>query len=188
MAKLRGKRKCSKNVSRRALWSLIGLTAVTCLPAITVVVLISRTTVPDLFDLVPKAPASDEYELLAWPSLERARRALSVNTIANGARLRALGYMMERDRPLRDGDRVGVFVLLPDVGNALHPAHRFGDQMIEVRLGHGVTAPFHERTLVWVFGTLRSMPGDPAGHEPLYRLEDAQVESANEADISKYFR
>jgi hypothetical protein len=141
-----------------------------------------------LFDLVPKAAAADGYELLAWPSLERARRALSVSGIGNGAKLRALGYMMERDRPIRDGDRVELFVLLPDRGSTFHPAHRFGDQMIEVRLALGVPATFHERALVWAFGTLRCLPGDPAGHEPLYRLEDAQVESANEADISKYFR
>ena len=102
--------------------------------------------------------------------------------------MRALGYMMDGGRPVRDGERVQGFILLPDVGNAWHPAHRFGDEMIDVRLEAGNTVGFAERRLVWVWGTLKMLPGDPLGREPLYVLEHARSEPANQADIQKYFR
>jgi hypothetical protein len=78
--------------------------------------------------------------------------------------------------------------LLPDAGNAWHPAHRFGDQMIEVRLKGADRVQFFEWNLVWVTGIWRSLPGNPSRDTPLYALEDAHVESADKADIPKYFR
>jgi len=96
--------------------------------------------------------------------------------------------MMKGDWPVRDGERVQSFVLLPDAGNPMHPAHRFGDQMIDVRLDGDTAVRFSERSLVWVWGTLRMLPGDPSGHKPLYVLENARTEPANKADIQKYFR
>ncbi|MBZ5625600.1 MAG: hypothetical protein LAQ69_43935 [Acidobacteriia bacterium] len=149
---------------------------------------ITKTAGPDLFDLTPAVSRSDQYLILAWPDLERARHALNAGAISSGAMIRALGYMMEGDRPLRDGERIQGFVLLPDAGNAVHPAHRFGDQMIDVRLQAANEIRFSERSLVWVWGTLRMLPGDPTGHEPLYVLENARTELANQADIPKYFK
>jgi hypothetical protein len=174
--------------SRRAHWTLVGLVAAICLPAIATVILITRTARPDLFDLAPIASRSDQYLILAWPELERARHALRTGAISSGAMIRALGYMMDGDRAVRDGERVQGFILLPDVGNSAHPEQRFGDQMIEVRLETGNAVRFAERSLVWVWGTLRMLPGDPNGHEPLYILEHARTELANKADIQKYFK
>jgi hypothetical protein len=151
-------------------------------------VLITSAIEPDLFDLTPVVPRSDQYLNLAWPELERPKHALNAGPISSGTMIRALGYMMEGDRPVRDGDRVQSFVLLPDAGNPVHPAHRFGDQMIDVRLEAGNEVRFSGRGLVWVWGTLRMLPGDPSGHEPLYILENARTEPANKADIPKYFK
>ena len=175
-------------LSRRAFRMLVVLVAAILLPVLVTVVLITNAIKPDLFDLTPIVSRSDQYLILAWPDLERAKHALSVGAISSGTRMRALGYMMVGDRPVRDGERVQGFVLLPDAGNPVHPAHRFGDQMIDVRLSAGNEARFCDRSLVWVWGTLRMLPGDPSGHEPLYVLEDARTEPANKADISKYFR
>jgi hypothetical protein len=125
---------------------------------------------------------------LAWPDLERGRHALHTGAISSGASIRALGYMMDGGRPVRDGERVQSFVLLPDAGSSVHPAHRFGDQMIEVRLETGSLARFSERSLVWAWGTLQMMPGDPLGHMPLNVLEHARTEPADRADIKKYFK
>ena len=134
---------------------LIGVTVAVCLP---VVIVISRPVAPDLFDLVPKIAQSGGYVLLAWPSLERARAALSTSSIASATGIRALGYLMEGDQRVRDDDDVERFVLLPDAGTAAHPAHRLGDQMIDVRLAPGGRIRFSERHLVWVSGKLRSLP------------------------------
>jgi hypothetical protein len=162
--------------------------AVICLSAIAGIVLISKTAGPDLFDLIPADSHSDGYVLLAWAALERAHNALNAGDISSGTMIRALGYMMDADRAVRDGERVGSFVLLPDKGNALHPAHRFADEMIDVQLQAGNEVRFSGRSLVWVWGTLRTLPGDPSGHEALYVLENARTTPADKADIPKYFR
>jgi len=175
-------------LSRRASRILLALIAAILLPVIVSVVLTTRASTPDLYDLTPVVSRSDQYRILAWPELERAKRALNTGGISSGTMIRALGYMMEGDRPIHDGERVQGFVLLPDAGNPLHPAHRFGDQMIDVRLGAGNEVRFSERSLVWAGGTLRMLPGDPSGHEPLYVLENARTEPANRADIQKYFK
>ena len=152
------------------------------------VILISRTTGPDLFDLVPKVANSGGYAILAWYELERGRHALQEGGFSTGTQMRALGYMMEGDRPVRDGQMVRRFVLLPDKGNAVHPAHRFGDQMIDVQLQPGDGVRFSRGSLIWVWGAFRVFPGDPGGPVPLYRLENARIEPAKEEEIAKYFR
>ena len=167
---------------------MAALLAAICLPVIGTLILISKTARPDLFDLTPAVSHSDHYVLLPWAALERTRHALNAGEIPSGTPIRALGYMMEGTRPIRDGEPVQGFILMPDVGNAWHPAHRFGDELIDVRLVGGNTVRFAERSLVWVWGTLQMLPGDPLGHEPLYVLEQARTEPAAKADIEKYFR
>ncbi len=105
----------------------------------------------------------------------------------NGAAVQALGYMAEGDRPIAAGERVADFVLLPDRGNPLHPAHRFCDQMIAVRLREDDPARFSPMALVWVWGTLRISSGDPAGSRPLYALDHARLRAADSDEIRKYF-
>ena len=142
----------------------------------------------DLFELTPVVSHSDQYLILAWPELERGRHALHTDAISSGAMIRALGYMMNGDRPVRDGEHVQGFTLLRDAGSAVHPAHRFGDQMIDVRLEEGNAVRFSEQSLVWVWGTLQMLPGDPLGHVPLYVLEHARTEPASKADIQELFK
>jgi hypothetical protein len=96
--------------------------------------------------------------------------------------------MAESDRAVRNGERVQEFFLLPEHGNLLHPAHRFGDQMIAVHLQEKTQFQFSAGALVWVWGMLRGSPGDPAGSQPLYNLERARVQPAGESDIRKYFK
>jgi len=175
-------------LSRRAARTLVGLVALIFLPIIPIGIVITQRAGPDLFDLTPVVSHSDQYLILAWPELERGRHALHTGAISSGAMIRALGYMMNGDRPLRDGERVQGFILLPDAGSAVHPAHRFGDQMIGVRLEAGKTVRFSERSLVWVWGTLQMLPGDPLGHAPLNVLEHARAEPASRADINRYFK
>lgn len=175
--------------SRRASRIVIMLAALVCLPSVAMIVVISRTAAPDLFDLTPKVPFSDGYVILRWPDLERTHHSVHVvDSVFPSGMIRGLGYMMEGNHPVRDGELVQSFVLLPDAGNALHPAHRFGDEMIDVQLLSDKTVRFSGRSLVWVWGTLRALPGEPSGHEPLYVLKDARTAPADKADIPKYFK
>ena len=75
--------------------------------------------------------------------------------------------MTDGNRPIAKGEIVRDFVLLPDRGNLVHPAHRFGDQMIAIHLREGDAVSFSPMALVWVWGTLQASAGDPAGSSPL---------------------
>ena len=161
-----------------------------CVPTLGTVIAILATAEPDISDLTPAFQTAGEYRVVNWLDLERGRaHALQEGSTAfTGAQVQALGYMMEGERPLRTGDWVEEFFLLPDAGNLMHPAHRFGDQMIAVHLAAGGRIQFAPRSMVWVWGTLRALPGDPAGDRPLYDLDRARVSLAIKTDVQKYFR
>ena len=169
---------------------LILLTVGVCVPVMGTLSAIFLTAEPNISELSPIVGIPGDYTVLNWIELERGRsHALRQGTNAfTGARVQVLGYMMEVDQPLPKGKRVREFVLLPDAGNLLHPAHRFGDQMIAVHLAVGNETAFNPRSLVWVKGLLRASSGDPAGAKPLYHLEEATAFPASKMDIKRYFR
>jgi hypothetical protein len=69
------------------------------------------------------------YVVLNWSALllGHAHSLDARSLLSAGAPVLALGYMFEKDRALREGEWVRDFVLLPEAGHILHPAHRFGD-------------------------------------------------------------
>ena len=154
------------------------------------VAVIELTTQPDLDELAPVAIHNAGFSLLGWESLLRDQpHALdAASAIASGAAVEVLGYMMDGNRTPANGEWVQEFTLLPEAGNPLHPAHRFGDQMIGVHLRDDARVRFSTHTLVWVWGSLQSLPGDPMGDKPLYTIEQARAELAARAEIRKYFR
>ena len=97
---------------------------------------ISITGRPDLSNLVPIRNSAGSYFLLNWSTLLRDHpHALDAGfPLFVGAPVQALGYMVESGHVNGEGEWVRDFVLLPEAGNLLHPAHRFGDQMITVHL------------------------------------------------------
>jgi len=154
------------------------------------VFLATSSSQPDLSELRAIQQPKGGFLILSWPSLLR-RHSLTIGTpdeMHAGMEVSALGYAMEPERPLRNGERVKTFVLLPDSGNLLHPAHRFGDQMIEVCLRQGESFEFRAAELVWVHGWLRILPGNPLGQVPLYQLERAHVDAASRTAITQFFR
>jgi len=174
--------------ARQALRTLVLPLCLICLAAIIPALLTMRAPSPDLSELTPKVGRVEGCVLVAWYDLERGHRALKTGEPSTGTAMRVLGYMMEGDRPIPNGQPVARFVLLPEAGNAAHPPHRFGDQMIDVRLKEGDTVRFARGSLVWAWGAWRPLPGDPKRDKPLYELQDAHVESAGATDIAKYFR
>ena len=69
---------------------------------------------------------------------------------------------------------------------AVHPAHRFGDQMIDVRLETGSRVRFSDRSLVWAWCTLRMVPGDSARTVPLIHTAHRKLPSnlpLNQSDL-----
>ncbi len=174
-------------MSRRELRTLAGLAALITLPAIATALWLFRPTGPYMLNLVPRVRSSDGFTLLDWSGLERGSNILRADAPSNGAPIRALGYMTCSER-VRPGQPVGRFVLTADNGDSWQRFERYGDGMIDVRLREGLTIPYSEGSLVWVWGTLRALPGDPAGDKPLYALEGAWTRPAGKADIFKYYR
>jgi hypothetical protein len=161
--------------------TLVLVIAITCVPVLGTLLAIVSTTEPDLSDLTPVRQPPGHYVLLNWFDLRQGQFSATTS-------VQALGYMLETDQSLHTGDWVQDFVLLPEAGNLLHPAHRIPDQMIAVRLHEGERIQFAPRNLVWVWGTFRASPGDPAGLLPLYLLDQARAKRADKSEIAKYFR
>ena len=166
------------------------IVVVVVIPALGAVLVITATSQPDLADLTPIRNPVEDYFVLDWASLlrDRAHALNYASGMFTGAPVRALGYMADGDQVLRDGEPVKDFVLLPEAGNLLHPAHRFGDQMVAIHLDGSLRIPFSSGSLVWVWGTFRLSPGDPAGHKPLYSLERAHTLQADKKDVKNYFK
>jgi hypothetical protein len=187
----RSGRKKKRSISRREEVTTLLLIGVgMTIPVAGALLAISVTARPDLSDLVPVRNSAGNYVVLNWSSLLRSHpHTLDARaSLFAEAPVQALGYMMENDHASREGEWVESFVLLPEAGNMLHPAHRFGDQMIAVHLASDARVRFSSRALVWVWGTFRVCAGTPAGSTPLYALERGRVQPADKGDIQKYFK
>jgi hypothetical protein len=176
-----------KRAHRRTLALIIAIASV---PLLGIILAVVSTTKPELSELIPSSKQVGGYIVLNWAELlQMHRNDLSpASAELSGAAVRALGYMADGDKPVHASDLVQDFVLLPEAGNLLDPAHRFGDQMIRVHLNESDRIPFSPGQLIWVWGTFRASRGDPSGPTPLYSLEGARAQAADRADIARYFQ
>jgi hypothetical protein len=173
-------------VHRRTLALIV---TIACIPLLGTVLAVVITTKPDLSDLIPSNAQVGDYIVLSWRELLQTHHELRLATAkVDGAAVQALGYMVDGDKAIHPGNLVQDFVLLPDAGNLLDPADRFGDQMVSVHLRESDRIPFSPRQLVWVWGTFRVSRGDASGSVPLYHLVGARTQPADRADIGRYFQ
>jgi hypothetical protein len=173
-------------VHRRTLALIV---TIACIPLLGTVLAVVITSKADLSGLIPSNAQMGDYIVLSWRELLQTHHELSSAAAKlDGAAVQALGYMVDGDKSIHPGDYVQDFVLLPDAGNILDPADRFGDQMVSVHLRRSDRIPFSPRQLVWVWGTFRASWGDSSGPTPLYHLEGARTQPADRADIGRYFQ
>jgi hypothetical protein len=133
----------------------------------------------DLSELKSTGQVDDKGAVpVGWPDLERQHKSPQ--------RVRMIGYMMDGYQPSRDGATVDMFVLLPEAGQFLHPAHRIPNQMVEVRPSQPVV--FRYRDLVWATGTLNRTMSSRGDDKAAYAMIAAEVNPATERDIGKWFR
>jgi hypothetical protein len=157
------------------LWAII---AVIGLPLLLGYILVAADIRTDLSELKPAKQADDAgFVPAGWPELE--------NGGAQG-RVRMIGYMMDGYRPSPDGSNVDIFVLLPEAGQFLHPAHRIPNQMVEVRPRRPVR--FRNRQLVWAVGLLNRTMGKAGEETAAWAMGDAEVQPAEPRDIPKWFQ
>jgi hypothetical protein len=95
------------------------------------------------------------------------------------------GHMMDGQRSSRDGEQVNMFILLPEAGQFLHPAHRIPDRMVEVHPPYAIV--FRNRQLVWASGTLNRTFARRGDEKAAYAMSDAEVTPASDRDIGKWF-
>ena len=156
------------------LWAIIAAVAFPLLLAYVLVAMDVRT---DLSEFKPAKRMDDEgFVPVGWQQLEEWRVQ---------GHVRMIGYMMDGYQPSPDGSRVDMFVLLPEAGQFLHPAHRISDQMVEVRSRRPI--PFQHRRLVWARGALNRTTGKPGDEKAAWAMGDAEVEPAEPRDISEWF-
>jgi hypothetical protein len=159
------------------LWKII---AAVVFPLLLAFILVAIDMRSDLSELKSSGKADNNGTIpVGWPDLPNARRE----------RVRMIGYMMDGHESSRDGAPVETFILLPEAGQFLHPAHRVPDQMVEVRPRHPVI--FRYRDLVWASGTLNRTignRGDDKAAYAAYAMIDAEVSPATQRDIGKWFR
>jgi hypothetical protein len=165
---------------RYRLGTLLLIIAGVSVPVLATVALQLMSSLPDLSDLTVRGDLLDPKiaRTVDWPSLKQQQP---------GSRVRMLGYMMDNVRPIPDGTNVSSFVVLPEGGTLLHPAHRIPEEMIEVQLRDGSTYVYTARLLVWVEGLFTRSLVSTDERLPLYRLGDASVQIANEKDIHLFF-
>lgn len=173
-----GRRHIRMNKSPMRGWREIPVLLVICLPVAGIVVgtiaVHNASSQPDLLELAAKP----DSQIVDWSNL---------SSTTQNHRIRLLGYMMDAGTVIPDGKKVPEFVLMPDAGTALHPAHREPYAMISIQLLHGAVAEFHHRQLVWAGGFLSPSACTNCDGEPGYVLRDAQVSPADTRDIRKFF-
>lgn len=159
---------------------MILVLASVAVPLLGLVAAHTATIRPDLYDLVVRADDHpDKPPISGWSGLTGG---------LGDRRIRMLGYMMDNEPAIPDGKLVSNFVLVPEAGALLHPAHRIPEEMIDIRLRAGEPIRFRSRRLVWAEGQLSSCYVADRSSEPLYCLTDAAVTDADPGDINRYFR
>jgi len=159
------------------------ITAAIGLPMILAVALVGLDMRADLSELKPAElnPASEAdkgVSLVGWPDLKGLRES--------PARVRMLGYMLDDLRRPHEGNRADIFILLPEAGQFLHPAHRIPDQSVVVWPTYPVV--FRYRQLVWVTGVLSRALRSPGDDLPAWAMTFADMSPADERDIGRWFR
>jgi len=177
-------------VSKDAIRILLLATAIAGVPILGTIFVSTATSQPDLAELVPINSRVANYVVLNWSQLLR-NQSSDIRDATLGLseiEVQALGYMFDGDRPISKGEWVREFVLLPEAGTLMHPAHRIRDQVITVHLEDSKGVQFSPRLLIWVWGSFRASSEPAVRSRPLYRLEQARVKLADKADIPRYFR
>ena len=151
-------------------------------PMVLACFLIAADIRTDLSELRPRpvtgnsgAPVLPEALLIGWPDLAPSLGRVSL-----------LGYMMDGYAPRPEGSRAEMFILMPEAGHLLHPAHREPAEMIEVYPAADESAVFRYRSLVRVSGILTNNPGPlPEGHA-FWKIDAASVRPAGDGDIGLF--
>jgi hypothetical protein len=105
------------------------------LPLLLACLLVGEDTRSDLSDLKPVPALSNQSQtVIGWGDLD-PRDGHPVQTRWPPYPLvKMLGYMMDGYKPSSEDAPVNLFILMPEAGHFLHPAHRIPEEMVEIQL------------------------------------------------------
>ena len=142
---------------------------------LTTIALVATSTQPSFENRsFPQTTDRGNPLVLDWPKLY----SLSKHSSGDNPELRALssasvrvpGYMLSFvEKPNRDG-KVNEFLLVPDVGNWLHPPHLDPGEVVLVRTKNGANARLLDRRPIWVEGKLSPAPVNRGSIEGAFEL------------------
>jgi len=164
------KRRGTDRDERRAFAWIVFITAI---PVVLATAAIVWSTRPDLYYVVP-SPAENGARSLAWRTLddllEASEDPMESRPDLFNTEVQIVGYMVTFENSRERGDSVTRFLLVPDVGNWLHPPHFHLDEVVDVRLKAGETAPMLDRKAVVVRGMLSVESADLKVTRVVYHL------------------
>ena len=146
----------------------------------TTIALVATSTQPSFGNRsFPQTTNQGNILVLDWPKLYTlAKYSLGVNPelrALSGASVRVPGYMLAFvEKPDRDG-KVNEFLLVPDVGNWLHPPHLDPGEVVLVRTHSGANARLLDRRAIWVEGKLSPSPVNRGSVEGAFELTAQSV-------------
>lgn len=161
------------------------------LPLLLALILVGMDMRSDLSGLKPAQAGADQAQaLIGWPDLDPRDGHPAQTRWPSQTRIKMLGYMMDGYMmdgytASPDGALVSMFILMPEAGHFLHPAHHIPEEMVEVWLSRQVS--FKYRSLIWVSGVLGRSTGPSTSGTALFAIRDAKVEPATETDITRSF-
>lgn len=153
-SKLRGKRTARGS---RAFAAVLLATAV---PVLGTIIIVVGSTKPNLFYVTFPEAAADGVLTLDWPTVykleEECRKSAAVPASYIEKTVRLPGYMLPPHQSGGSQPEVTAFLLVPDPGHWLHPAHE--DDGVLVRMNGGGKTPLRLRHALWVQGGLSISP------------------------------
>jgi hypothetical protein len=168
--------KRTKNSRRSPGWKIfVVVGGVAVIPVALALAIQIGSLQPSFSNVIADASDIDSPPLLEWRTLRSAARA------PHPPLMQAFGYMMDTERiRIQDGRPARAFVLMPDSGTTLHPAHEDPDEMICVILRPGTTTIFSRGQAVKVIGRLGATV---IGSGCPVQLSDANATTLSRAEV-----
>jgi hypothetical protein len=130
----------------------------------TIMIVVSSTKPNFSYRTFPES-AKDGVLTLDWSTLykleEECRKAVALPAAYVKPTVRVPGYMLQPRQPGASRTEVTAFLLVPDPGHWLHPAHE--DDGVFVRMNGGGKTLLRLRQAVWVQGKLSISPTPERG-------------------------
>ncbi len=171
---------------RREFRTIVTIMAAVGLPVLLACMLVAEDMRSDLSDLKPaQSSVSNGMPVIGWPDLDPRDGHAAQTRWPPQALVKMLGYMMDGYTPSRDGAQISMFILMPEAGHFLHPAHRIPEEMVEIWLNRPVW--FKYRRLVWVSGLLTRANKTSDRDKALFSMRDALAVPAADQEIARWF-